>query len=123
MKINQTAMMILLALLLICCAGMSIAIAVINNNNRQLRDDIQEVYRDELKKRREKSEKAIHLLEVQMKKRDDQLKNEKRIREELREELRILEREINTVTDEIDNMGSNDLLDELRSICAAIDAD
>ena len=122
MKINQTAMMILLALLLICCAGMSIAIAVINNNNRQLRDDIQEVYRDELKKRREKSEKAIHLLEVQMKKRDDQLKNEKRIREELREELRILEREINTVTDEIDNMGSNDLLDELRSICAALDA-
>lgn len=116
-------MMILILLLLTCCIAMSIAVAVMHKRNNNLRDDIQQAYREELQKRRNKSEQAIHLLEVQMKKRDEQLKNEHRIREELREELRTLEREINTVTDEIDTMGSNDLLDELRSICAAIDAD
>jgi uncharacterized protein HemX len=123
MKKTQNAMMILILLLLTCCIAMSIAVAVMHKRNNNLRDDIQQAYREELQKRRNKSEQAIHLLEVQMKKRDEQLKNEHRIREELREELRTLEREINTVTDEIDTMGSNDLLDELRSICAAIDAD
>ena len=123
MKINQTAMMLLLAILTICCIGMSIAIAVINSNNRQLRDDIQQVYRDELLKRRKASEQQIASLHKQMQERDEQLQQERKIREELREELRKLEQEINASDDEIDTMHSNDLLYELRSICAAFDDD
>ena len=123
MKINQTAMMLLLAILTICCIGMSIAIAVINSNNRQLRDDIQQVYRDELLKRRKASEQQIASLHKQMQERDEQLQQERKIREELREELRKLEQEINASDNEIDTMHSNNLLDELRSICAAFDDD
>jgi peptidoglycan hydrolase CwlO-like protein len=123
MKYNQTAMMVLLAILTICCIGMSIAIAVINSNNRQLRDDIQQVYRDELLKRRKASEQQIASLQHQMQERDEKLQQERKIREELREELRKLEQEINASDDEIDTMHSNDLLDELRSICAAFDDD
>ena len=116
-------MMVLLAILTICCIGMSIAIAVINSSNRQLRDDIQQVYRDELLKRRKASEKQIASLHKQMQERDEQLQQERKIREELREELRKLEQEINASDDEIDTMHSNSLLDELRSICAAFDDD
>jgi len=123
MKINQTAMMILLGILLICCIGMSIAIAVMNSNNRQLRDDIEQVYRDELLKRKKASEQQIQLLQHQMQEREKMLQQERKFRREMREELRKLETEINASNDEIDTMHSNDLLVELRGICAAFDDD